>query len=237
MPESRRGLKQRYRQWRQGWPEKFNQRNVRFAAWMEAMFLDHGILRPLWNTPKPVNELVWRGNQPGGRQIQKLARRGIRTIVSLRGLNRNGAALFEMEACRQAGLTLIPFKMSSRGAPKAQTILDFADLLAEIETPVLFHCKSGADRAGFAAALYLLLTGEGNIDEARAQLSWRYLHFKGAKTGRLDAFLEAYQSAQEHRGIDFLTWVREQYNPDEVNRNFEPKGWSTWLVDKVLRRE
>ena len=237
MPSANSGLKHRYRRWRQAWPEQFDRRDVRLVAWLEAMFVDHGILRPLWNNPEPFTESAWRGNQPNRLQIRRLARRGIQSIISLRGLNNGGAALFEIEACRKAGITLIPFKMSSRGAPKVETILEFADLLERVDKPVLFHCKSGADRSGFAAALYFLLTGEGTIKQARAQLSWRYLHFKGAKTGRLDAFLEAYQKAHEQSGIEFLDWVQQDYDPETINRTFQPKGWSSWLVDKVLRRE
>lgn len=237
MSESGSASKSRYRQWRQSWPERFNEPSVRLVAWLEAMFADHGILRPLWNNPQPFSESAWRGNQPNRFQIKRLARRGIKTIVSLRGLNNSGSALFEIEACRKAGITLVPFKMSSRGAPKAQTILDFAELLRRVEHPVLFHCKSGADRSGFAAALYFLITGKGTIEQARAQLSWRYLHFKGAKTGRLDAFLEAFQRAHEQSGVEFLDWVQEDYDPEFINRTFQPKGFSSWLVDKVLRRE
>lgn len=237
MSESKQGLKSRYRQWRRAWPERFDQPRVRLAAWLEAMFVDHGILRPLWNNPEAVTPSVWRGNQPNRWQIHRLARRGIRTIISLRGLNSSGASLFEIEACRKAGITLIPFKMSSRGAPKASTVLDFAELMKQVEKPVLLHCKSGADRSGFAMALYLLVSGEGSIEQARAQLSWRYLHFKGAKTGRLDAFLEAYQQAHQRSGIEFLHWVQDDYDPEAINRSFQPKGWSSWLVDKVLRRE
>lgn len=211
---------------------------VRVVAWFDAMFLDHGVLRYLWNGPKSVVPGVFRSNQPSPMVLRRLScKAGIRTVISLRGINQSASSLFEIEECRRLGLSLIAFKMSSRGAPKASRIVAFAELLQGIDYPVLLHCKSGADRAGFAAALYLLLSGEGTIEQARAQLSWRYLHFKGAKTGRLDAFLEAYQRAYEQTGVDLLTWVQEDYDPDEINRNFQPKGWSSWLVDEVLRRE
>ncbi|MHA7878154.1 MAG: fused DSP-PTPase phosphatase/NAD kinase-like protein [Saccharospirillum sp.] len=236
MVDEKRGWLARYRQWRKGWSEQFDRPVVRMAAWLEATFIDHGFLRPLWNNPKPITATAWRGNQPNRWQIKRLAARGVRTVVSLRGLN-NAAGLFEIEACRRAGVELIPFKMSSRGTPKAERVLAFSQMVHRVDKPVLFHCKSGADRSGFAMALYLILTGEGTIEQARAQLSWRYLHFKGAKTGRLDAFLAAYQRAYEATGVDLLTWVQTEYDPDEINRNFQPKGFSSWLVDRVLRRE
>lgn len=210
---------------------------TRLLAWFDAMFLDHGVLRFLWNGPQEIAPGVYRSNQPSPLVLRRLAKKGLRTVVSLRGINESAVAQFEQEACARLGLTLIAFKMSSRGAPKAERIVELAELFQQIDYPVLLHCKSGADRAGFAAALYLLLSGKGTIDQARAHLSWRYLHFKGAKTGRLDAFFEAYQQAFEQRGVPFLTWVQQDYNPDDINRNFKPRGLSSWLVDKVLKRE
>ncbi|MCH8532894.1 MAG: tyrosine-protein phosphatase [Saccharospirillum sp.] len=209
----------------------------RFRAWCDAMFLDHGVLRFFWNGPQEVVPGVYRSNQPSPWVLRRLARKGLRTVISLRGLNQSAAASFEREACEQLGMDLIAFKMSSRGAPKPERIMALADLFRRVEYPVLLHCKSGADRAGFATALYLLLSKSGSIDQARDQLSWRYLHFKGAKTGRLDAFLAAYQQAHDRSGIEFLPWVEQVYDPNEINQNFKPKGWSSWLVDKVLRRE
>lgn len=217
--------------------ERLKKPGSRLLAWLDAMLLDHGVLRYLWNNPQEVAPGVYRSNQPSPLVLRRLAKKGLRTVVSLRGINDSAVAQFEKEACERLGLTLIAFKMSSRGAPRAQRVTELAELFSQIDYPVLLHCKSGADRAGFASALYLLLNGAGSVEQARAQLSWRYLHFKGAKTGRLDAFLAAYQRAHEATGVDLLTWVQTEYDPDEINRNFKPKGFSSWLVDRVLRRE
>ena len=51
----------------------------------------------------------------------------------------------------------------------------------------MMHCKSGADRAGLMAALYLLIAKQP-AREAVKQLTWKYGHVKQAKTGVLDAF-------------------------------------------------
>jgi protein tyrosine phosphatase (PTP) superfamily phosphohydrolase (DUF442 family) len=234
MPKS---FKKKYRDWHQSWPKNFDKYHVKIFAWLEAMFIDHGFLRPFYNRPQIFAKQAWRGNQPSVYQVKKLAQKGVKTLVSLRGFRNSGAALLEIDACQKANITLVQFSMSSRGVPSLNTLLDFADLLDRIDKPVFFHCKSGADRSGFAAALYLLITGEGTIEQARAQLSWKYLHFKGAKTGRLDLFLETYQKAYELTNIDFLTWLKTEYEPDHINKNFKPNRMSSLLVDKVLRRE
>lgn len=226
----------RYKGWKAQWPERFDRPWVRGVAWLEAMVIDHGVLRPLWNNPRAFAAGAFRSHHPNRRQLRRLGRRGLKTVVNLRGLGVNGATLFEREACDEAGIRLVGFRMTSRSLPSRERLLAFAQLVEQAASPILFHCKSGADRAGFAAALYLLLRGD-DVSVAKQQLSWRYLHFKGAATGRLDAFVDAYQQAFEATGVGFLTWVQTEYDPDEIQRNFKPRGLSTWLVDKVLMRE
>ncbi|MEO1292388.1 MAG: tyrosine-protein phosphatase, partial [Pseudomonadota bacterium] len=126
----------------------------------------------------------------------------------------------------------------SREAPSVATIEAAAELLDRVEYPVWFHCKSGADRAGLMAALYMLLREGADIQTAQRQLSLRFGHFKQGKTGVLDAFLAAYaQAAAERPDLDFLTWVRTEYRPEVVKQQFHEDRWTSFLVDRVLARE
>ena len=215
----------------------FDRPGARAIAWFDAMVIDHGLLRPLWNRPKPFTANAWRGNQPSAGQVRRMAREGMQTIVSLRGLGNIGASLFEVEAAEQAGVNLISFRMSSRGAPKPERVNELIELMLSVETPVLFHCKSGADRSGFAAGVYLLATGQGAVADAKAQLSWRYLHFKGAKTGLLHEFFCEFERYTATTPVEFRQWVTDVYDPQQLERNFKPGGFASWVVDKVLRRE
>ncbi|WP_037340262.1 fused DSP-PTPase phosphatase/NAD kinase-like protein [Saccharospirillum impatiens] len=235
MAESR--VQNRLKQWRRYWEANFDKPWVRYLAWLDAIVIDHGLLRPLWNRPERFASNAWRGNQPSARQVRRLANKGIRTIVSLRGLGNIGASLFEIEAAEQANVTLISFRMSSRGAPRPARVDELIQLMSRIDTPVLFHCKSGADRSGFAAGVYLLVTGQGTVQDAKAQLSWRYLHFKGAKTGLLHEFFCEYERYCRQTPMAFQQWVNEVYDPVQLERQFKPAGFTSWVVDKVLRRE
>ncbi|WP_108165012.1 tyrosine-protein phosphatase [Saccharospirillum sp. MSK14-1] len=227
------------RVWRRQWRARWHQPHVRLAVWLDALIVDHGLLRPLWNRPQRFAKDAWRANQPGPIGIRRLAKKGIHTIVNLRGSGSGGAILLEEQACDRYGVELIHVRMSSRGAPSKKRILAFADLVQQLDTPVLFHCKSGADRSGFAAGLYLLLTGQGDVADAKAQLTWRNLHFKGAKTGLLHEFFCAYERYQldTDSAMSFLDWVAQVYDPDQLEQSFKPRRFSAWLVDKVLRRE
>ncbi len=106
-----------------------------------------------------------------------------------------------------------------------------------IEYPALMHCKSGADRAGLASALYLLLHKNAPVEEAIDQLHLRYGHVRSAKTGILDVFLQKYRDEGAAKGLGFLEWVDTVYDPAELKASYRSSLWTDLLVDKILRRE
>ena len=128
-------------------------------------------------------------------------------------------------------------RSAPRGAPERETILSSPEFFAGLDYPALVHCKSGADRAGFVAALYLLVHENKPLDEAMRQLGLRFGHFRFAKTGILDAFFERYRSEGQAKGIPFIEWAADIYDPVALERDFRPGRFSTFLVDSLLRRE
>jgi protein tyrosine/serine phosphatase len=111
------------------------------------------------------------------------------------------------------------------------------EFFAAMKYPALAHCKSGADRAGLFAALYLLVVERSTVAEARRELSWRKGHFRYAKTGILDAFLEDYAENGEKKGKAFMDWVAEDYDPARLQNDFRPKPLHSFVADAILRRE
>jgi protein tyrosine/serine phosphatase len=101
--------------------------------------------------------------------------------------------------------------------------------------PALLHCKSGADRAGLAAGLFVLLHG-GTAQQALAQLSLRFGHIRQARTGILDAFFHHYAREAEGRK-PFLDWVREDYDQLSLQREFHANGLASFVNDWVLVHE
>jgi uncharacterized protein (TIGR01244 family) len=209
----------------------------RARAWANMLLADHGVFRLAYLNLDKVTPSLWRSAQPAPGDIRRAARAGIRSIVNLRGGREHGSWPLEREACEAAGIALVDFVVRSRGAPDRDTILSSKDFFENLAYPALVHCKSGADRAGFMAALYLLVHEKRPLDEAMAQLSLRYGHFRFAKTGILDAFFERYRDEGVPRGMDFLDWVATTYDPEALERDFKPHSISTFLVDTVLRRE
>ena len=76
------------------------------------------------------------------------------------------------------------------------------------------------------------------IEEARTELSPRYLHVKAGLTGVLDYIFERYLAEGEPNGLSFLDWVESPaYDPAAIKADFRANWWGKLLTDRLLRRE
>ncbi|WP_334175241.1 sulfur transferase domain-containing protein [Pseudoxanthobacter sp.] len=213
-------------------------RLARFRAWMDLIFADHGFIRLVYlNRHRVGTGALWRAAQPAPGDFRRFAAEGGRTVVNLRGGREMGAWPLEQEACHEAGLTLVELPFRTRLAPARETVRAAADLFARIEYPALIHCKSGADRAGFGAALYLILREGRTVAEAKRQLRLVYGHMRASRAGILDAFLDRYRDEGEAKGKSLLDWVEQDYDPEALKRDFRPQKWASLFYDWILRRE
>lgn len=215
----------------------------RALAWATMLLSDHGVFRLAYPNRHRVGSGhaaglgLWRSSQPAPGDIAWAKRAGIRTVVSLRGGREHGSWQLQREACERHGLTLVEFVLRSREAPSKETIRAAKDFFERLDYPALVHCKSGADRAGLAAALYLILHEGRSAAEAMRELSPRFGHLRFAKTGILDAFLARYAAEGEARGMTLLDWAETVYDPEALAREFRAGFWSNLLVDRIMRRE
>ncbi len=209
----------------------------RMLAHLEALFIDHAVLRLVYPNMHRLSEKMWRSSQPTPLQIKRLAQRGFRTVINLRGARDCASYYLEKEACQCHGVTLVDFPVNSRQPPTREVLGALNELFARIEYPAVMHCKAGSDRVGMMSALYLLLSENRPAEEAQRQLSWRYGHVRQSKAGVLDHFLRAYRDFSAQRPIAFLDWAQRHYNRDEVIKGHKVSGWAEWLYNKVLKRE
>lgn len=226
-----------HRRWRQSWAGDLDRPGARRSAAIDMMIFDHGLVRLAWRNLHQIDEGVWRANQPDPGLIRRLAARGLRSVLNLRGETGWGSYLLEREACRAHGIGLVDFKIDSRKLMTAERILALNEVFTTIERPFLMHCKSGADRAGMAAALYLLMQTGASVEAARRQLSWRYLHLPGAAAGVLGAMLDRYGADAAAAPIGFVDWVRTRYDPEAIMRDFTGSRAGRLVGDRLLGRE
>lgn len=222
---------------RGGFPHWFNRSADLALEHFDLLMVDHGVFRLVYPNRHAVSARMWRSSQPAPHEIAHFARRGIRTVVNLRGPRDCGSYRLEQDACRRFGIRLIDFQARSRAAPAPAFFHAARALFETIEYPALMHCKSGADRVGLMSALYLMLAEGRPPEEARRQLSLRFGHIAGADTGILGAVLDSYIADSARTPIAFLDWVDAHYDPDLIRARFVASRWGNMLTNGVLRRE
>jgi protein tyrosine/serine phosphatase len=212
-------------------------RRGRVMAWVDSLLVDHGVLRLVWANAAPVVAgRLYRSNHPTpGRLARDIRRLGLRSVINLRGATGNGSDALSREAAGRLGLKFYDVPLSSGRAPPRERVLALVAALQSAPEPALVHCKSGADRAGFAAAVYVLLNG-GDTAAALRHMSLRHGHLRRSRAGVLDAFLLRYAAEAEGRR-GFLAWLREEYDEAALNRDFVAGGLASFLQTRILARE
>lgn len=219
------------------WRKPLTTRRERLGAWINMIFADHGFLRMAYLNLHKISPRAWRSAQPSPHQIRRLARLGVRSVINLRGGQSYGSLPLEVEACAAAGVHFENFVLRSRAIPSVEEVRDAKALFDRLDYPVLFHCKSGADRAGMMAALFLAIHEGRPVAEARQQLSSRYGHIRHGKTGVLDALFDAYDKDQPSGAMAFMDWIETRYDREAITAAFKPSSLGTLLTETILRRE
>jgi protein tyrosine/serine phosphatase len=203
----------------------------------DLIFVDHGIFRLVYPNRHRLAGGAWRSSQPAPHDIRRLAGRGLKTIVNLRGVRDCGSYRLEHQACQRYGVRLIDFRVKSREAPPRRIFHEAKALFDSIEYPMLLHCKSGADRAGLMSALYMILKEGLPVAEARRQLSLRFGHIKQADTGVLDMVFDSYLAHDSREPISFLDWIDRHYDEKAIGSRFCANSWANLLVNRLIKRE
>ncbi|MDQ2090468.1 fused DSP-PTPase phosphatase/NAD kinase-like protein [Marimonas arenosa] len=185
---------------------------ARLASVLYTELVDHGLLRHLWTNEKEIDNGVIRSNHPTRRRLEKFKKSGGAAVLSLRGAMQMAQNVLEIETCEKLGLEVISFPMASSALPSKKIVLDLVEVLERAPRPLMIHCKSGADRTGFVAGIYLMHFKGTSPKDAARQLTWRHAHNKFSKKAVLSEFFALYQPAHE-AGIGFLDWVRDSYDP------------------------
>ncbi len=157
-----------------------------------------------------IDEDAYRSAQLYTRNLPKhIKKYKIKSILNLRGKNTFRSPWYEheKEIAEKLGVELIDFKIGSRDYITYEKSLKLIEILKKAPKPILIHCRSGADRTSFVAALYEFAIKGRSEEEAKEQFSFIYGHlpYFGSKTIEMDRSFE-----------DFIKRWRED---NKTNRN------------------
>jgi protein tyrosine/serine phosphatase len=144
---------------------------------------------------------LYRSAQPSAGDLAAYAKTyGVKSVINLRGAH-PGEPWYddEMRASNELGLRHIDLALSARRELTPAQISSLKEAFSEAPAPILVHCKSGADRTGLAAALFLLEIERVPAAAAASQLSVLYGHWPyfPSKSAAMDRTFE--QEAEKWR--------------------------------------
>lgn len=213
---------------------KFN----KTISYIDSTLSDHGIFRIFWRSWASLPGRMYRSNQPYPFQINKdIKKYKIKSIINLRGERHCSSFYLEKDFCKKKNLKIYNFPISSRDIPDKNKLVDFQKLINKVEYPCLMHCKSGADRAGLASALYLIYRKNYSLTKARKQLTFKHLHIKYTKTGILDHFFSKLINNGINNRSEFLVWINKNYDKKVLKESFKVNSILNIILNIILRRE
>jgi protein tyrosine phosphatase (PTP) superfamily phosphohydrolase (DUF442 family) len=199
-------------------------KTVRYVVWLfvccglgvlgwEACYV---LLGPNFHCVAPAD--AFRSGQPDADWLDRaIDQHGIRSVINLRGDGQESDwYVNERRVADERGVMFENVMLSASFAPQPCVLRRLVEVLDSAPRPVLFHCRSGGDRSGLVAALYLLLYTDAPIDEARGQLSLRYGHYAYGRSACLHGVLDQYEQwltaeGLEHRSEHLRQWIAHFY--------------------------
>ena len=187
-----------------------------------------------------VDNDLYRSAQPTQKQLEKIIEKyNIKTIINLRGKEHLKDLKYEVQTAKKYNINLINISLNSRGFPSKEQIFEIYNIFRSIKYPALIHCKSGSDRTGLVAVLYLHLIKKIPLKKALKQLKFfPFGHIKYSQAGKLDFLFEKYLQFSKINKINFLEWIEKYYDKDKINKEFKNKSlFLDFFNDKILKRE
>ena len=156
---------------------------IRYAvASVCAIGLSLGLAAAFWlgvydNYHPVVEGELYRSGQLSPASLRRrIAADRIATVINLRPETNETWWAAETRVCREMGVAHIDVPLAGARVPTDAQVETLVKAMRSSAKPALVHCEHGADRASFAAALYLLAVTGAPYETARRAFSPRYGH-------------------------------------------------------------
>ena len=139
-----------------------------------------------------VDDSLYRGSQPEGKDYADLKALGIKTIVNLTS---DDADPNEQAMAEAAGLTYVSIPMTTHTTPTKAQLAQFLGLVNDPATaPVYVHCVGGRHRTGVMTASYRMTNSGWTADQAFKEMK-QYKFGADFLHSEFKDFVYAYQPA------------------------------------------
>jgi len=156
-----------------------------------------------------------------------LKRRGIKSIINLRGRN-DDLSWWKKEtaAAQSIGVAHLDAMLDSRKLPTRAMLVTLIESFDAAPKPFLLKCSGGQDRTSFAAALYLIhRDGWTAMEKASEQFArFPYLHFPKSQQRWLKYFPDFARADSE--GAPLAQWARDSYTPEKLKAWLDSHGYA-----------
>jgi len=161
---------------------------------------------------------LYMAGQPDGRECaQWIERFGVRSIVNLRGSDKDRRSFVEERACTEnAGIERLDLPFLAAADPPRHLVQAFIRRFPSLPEPVLVHCRSGVDRSAMGVFLGLMLM-DRPFDEAASWVRSLFKHpcFRACPQKR---FVDAFEAWCKGKGrapdrAALIDWVNHDYCP------------------------
>ena len=205
----------------------------KIKTYLYALFVEHSILNIFWKNFHKVDDGVYRSAQMNPYTLRKVIKKyNLKTIITFRqDIENSPLSQLEKKVCEEMGVEFIRIGLTSRRLPKKEKLIELKQAFENSKKPMLMHCKAGADRTSLASFLYLYWNGK--IKEAQKEFSFfKFGHIKNSKAGIIDYCAEKFLESGDS---DVIKWCEK--NKEKLQKEFKPKGFWSFVNDKVLGRE
>jgi protein tyrosine/serine phosphatase len=115
-----------------------------------------------------VSPRIYRGAQPTEQGLRELARRGVKTIISLRDTDEKAET--ERKGAEKEGIKFYNIPFANWLGPKDTRVEEVLKLINSAgNQPVFIHCKRGADRTGTVVAAYRISHDHWTAKQAKEE--------------------------------------------------------------------
>jgi uncharacterized protein (TIGR01244 family) len=192
---------------------------------------EHNFINLFWFNFHKVDEGVYRSAQLTPWRLKKVIKKyGIKTIINLRGNKQNYMYKREKEICKKMGVDYYTISLKSRDITKIrkEELEKLIYLFKTAKKPILFHCKAGADRTGFASVLWHIINGKDKNWAIEKELRLKYAYLSFSKAGILKELFKKYDEKE-----DFVEW----FERNKHTIHYKGNKFINFFYEKVLRRE